>query len=915
MAKLPYVKTTIRDLSQFINIGDGTTSLNIATIINSKTGPMERVTLTSFDDLLNYYCTGTLFTQKDDVTVQCVGAMLNYSPVDVIRVGTSRIRVGKTDDGKIIYTDNNWNLINKLTRLKFTDNSKVEDSQAISTDFFTYYVGDKPEKELDAPISENPNPVTCSVPNLVKLVYENVAADMLTYDTSTITYEKETNFYDTYLTEATPSFLSASMKVTMDEDNKYVGINDALVINEASYVFVGDSTVDNFAIFDNPKTKIKWFDNESMNAKKFFAMVVAEMPENDIVAYKINYDFQYLDDWSDNMNDRINTKNMFYSYNKGETYTDLYIVKDHVVYRYNNSELPEKYSQPYLDSDGNEMAWEIINVNETETDFSKILNLLERTAKTEIVPVSIDETIGYFQDSNMLYTNVDNNPFLFDDTVDGVYTCKINKVKYQTDEYSIYVDGYVYYCGEKEPTIYDDVIEFISLEDEPLTFDAFMEALMTQLQADLVIGIVNMTTVMLNGDVPIKFSENLKIKRNVIVQSEVVKKSKFALVAKFPTTRKLFSFNFIRNTEIEDYDIIDLTWIYNQMSGTISFGFDENCVDGFGTLLYYNRYNEGDYENSFFHIMHFNDFVKWSKKDHEAEEMEYIDSFGNELIMPDPQPTAYADALAKFEDYDDKQYSFIWDSGYASPILARKMNTLALDLNAQFVPSFPPKYNTVDQVKAYHQSLGLNTFQGVEVVPSFKSTYCGSFLTTVPGGFAYIVARVNSFKNVTSEFQPLFGPTRGAVAAPNLMWAVNKKDQQKLADMNINTIVSNIHGTYLNFNLTSQKVTSYLSEEQNVYMSNCIAHVCQEYNPKLIAELNNVELWNTVVNQLTQLIEIRMFDGKKPTMAKFRVICDGKLNTQDVIEARQLKYKVECQFYPSVAYVLTYLDVVRLNSF
>ena len=41
------------------------------------------------------------------------------------------------------------------------------------------------------------------------------------------------------------------------------------------------------------------------------------------------------------------------------------------------------------------------------------------------------------------------------------------------------------------------------------------------------------------------------------------------------------------------------------------------------------------------------------------------------------------------------------------------------------------------------------------------------------------------------------------------------------------------------------------------------------------------------------------------TLANFRVICDSKMNTQDVIEARQLKYKVEVQYYLSVAYTTT----------
>ena len=68
-------------------------------------------------------------------------------------------------------------------------------------------------------------------------------------------------------------------------------------------------------------------------------------------------------------------------------------------------------------------------------------------------------------------------------------------------------------------------------------------------------------------------------------------------------------------------------------------------------------------------------------------------------------------------------------------------------------------------------------------------------------------------------------------------------------------------------------------------------------------------------SKLTQLLSARLQAGKKPTLNAFRVICDEKLNTQDVIEANQLKYKVEVQYTPSVKFVTAYLDVVRLNSF
>ena len=95
MSKLPSQNVTIRDLTTFTRMDNVFTGVPIATIINSKTGKFERTRLNNFDDLITYYCTGSAITQKDDVTIQCIGALLNYSPVDVIRVGSSKLKIGK----------------------------------------------------------------------------------------------------------------------------------------------------------------------------------------------------------------------------------------------------------------------------------------------------------------------------------------------------------------------------------------------------------------------------------------------------------------------------------------------------------------------------------------------------------------------------------------------------------------------------------------------------------------------------------------------------------------------------------------------------------------------------------------------------------------------------------------------------
>jgi len=312
------------------------------------------------------------------------------------------------------------------------------------------------------------------------------------------------------------------------------------------------------------------------------------------------------------------------------------------------------------------------------------------------------------------------------------------------------------------------------------------------------------------------------------------------------------------------------------------------------------------------HIIQFNDFVKFDKKDNDGVNEVFVDNFGDEIYMPEPTAASYAAALQKFIKYNDKQYSFIWDSGYASPVLAKAMAKVGLKKNAQFVPSFPLGYTETAEFLSYHKSLGINSHEGYEIVPAFKGTFCGSFLTTVPAGLAYIAARVQSFDNTSLENQPLFGPKRGIVAAPNLVANLDPDEQQVLMDSRINCIVNDLNGTYINFNITSYAIESSLNEEQNVYITNTIAHTCQEFNPSTQTEQNDEELWTTVINQLGKKLNERVIDGKKPTAAGIRVLCDDKLNDRN---SRTLKYKVQVQYKPTTAYVDAYVDVVRLGTF
>ena len=367
----------------------------------------------------------------------------------------------------------------------------------------------------------------------------------------------------------------------------------------------------------------------------------------------------------------------------------------------------------------------------------------------------------------------------------------------------------------------------------------------------------------------------------------------FAVVCRFTSSQPLFDFEY--EAHDDEYKTIDFTYQFKTKIGSFTMSFDGNAIDGYGKSLFYENYNEGDASNPYIYI---------KKLDGEGVLSKFSPSkFGNEVMNNEPTEADYAAAVLKYLDVKEKQYDFVTDAGHVGVALAGACKQVADERFAEYIPSFPPKKD-VASLKEYASSINLNDFRCYYLVPSHKSTYNGQFLTTVPASLTMIFARVNAFSTTVAEFSPLFGTIKGTATAPYMIKNFTNAEAQALADMNINVITKDVAGTYIRSNFTSQTENSYLSEEQNAYMTNVLCHICEEFNLRASVEEN-----------LSQRIQQRMISGKNPTFAGFRVVCNDELNPLSVIEARQLVYQVWVQYTPSVAYVLAYVYVKRLGSF
>jgi hypothetical protein len=486
------------------------------------------------------------------------------------------------------------------------------------------------------------------------------------------------------------------------------------------------------------------------------------------------------------------------------------------------------------------------------------------------------------------------------------------------DQTYIIIDNYVFYAGTK-PTEQqieeaidstDDVKEsygsweYVVVSKAKLSISDFLKAVVSKIAEVYTVGLGQGNYFLINGIHDFEVSPNLEVSNELIIDQSKYD-DEFAVVCKFTSSQPLFQFEYTANED--EYNTIDLTYQFKSVTGNFTMSFDGAAIDGYGKSLFYENYNEGAGSNPYIFVAKLNGEGKLKNGGSNG-------LFGDEVMNNDPTEADYAAAILKYLDVKEKQYNFVTDAGHMSVALAGACKQVADERFCQYVPSFPPKKNTSDLI-SYEEGINLNDFRCQYLVPSHKSTYNGQFLTTVPASLTYMFARVNAFNTTVAEFSPLFGTIKGTATAPNLIKNFTKAEAQTLADHNINVITRDISGTYIRSNFTSQKENSYLSEDQNAYMTNILCHICEEYNPLIIAELNTAELRGRVVADLSNRIQQRMIVGKNPTLASYLVKCDEELNTPEVIEARQLIYQVWVQYTPSIAYVLAYVFVKRLGSF
>lgn len=404
-------------------------------------------------------------------------------------------------------------------------------------------------------------------------------------------------------------------------------------------------------------------------------------------------------------------------------------------------------------------------------------------------------------------------------------------------------------------------------------------------------------------------SSSAKVFNINIVEGTQSTTAKFALVQKFTSSGKLskFSIEFDKN----DPEIIYLENTYAFTSNNDTISFVEDKVDGYGVNLYYDKYNYLDRD---FHIELLN-------VDGEIQEFTSA-AFGNEVLPKKASIQDFIDALDDLEDVGFKPL-FMYDAGLTDNNYYKAMAAFAGKYHAM-VPATVPAYlikngrkyaYTLEQVKAFKNSMGNSTNRFVAEGWQ-RDVVFGDISFDCSPTYYYLQKVLSNTNAVTVEFQPIFWKMQGRIETSDPINKIRPKgEREELLDLNVNSIIRDLDAgySYYNLNYTDQVVESDFSEEQNVRISNKIAHIADDYiDLNVMGKNHTTPLRKRVQDALSGLIQSGIIDNRgEDTANSFRVVVD---ETNNPTFGRKLTVDIYVTYNKSINEVQVYSRTEQLQG-
>lgn len=465
------------------------------------------------------------------------------------------------------------------------------------------------------------------------------------------------------------------------------------------------------------------------------------------------------------------------------------------------------------------------------------------------------------------------------------------------------VGNYLYYTGEMPESFSVPVGKTaVRMHKYPVNMNEFLSYLFKSLYTTQQIGMFNGSFVS-TGELDITFDEDvMDVSSSTVNQSTM---DQFAVVQSFPSTESVFSFSYSKSKENEDILELELNYKNGTVIENWTMSFVPGVVNGFGVDQWYERV--------------VSDYFKVVSLTSMGETGEIADSFssikyGNKVGIPDYDVQYLKDAMQTLPQYEDGvYYDMLIDSGVVDPGFASVIEKLSTEFDSIYPASLPDSLNEADLI-SYIGAANLSSNK-VRLLAAADRLPVSGFSKSIPGSFKLIQGILSLFRNKAIEFAPHFDLNHGTVGVSSLIQTWDKSTREKLLDYKIATLKGGVTTPYyINKNVTAQPFSSYMSEDQNVRMTNTAVHVVDNYVKTHKAELNTAAIRTKIQDGCNRVLQDRLFKGKAYSPAMYRAVCDDSNNTMAVINNNQLVVSLYASFTPSIQYILVDHFIVPLDQ-
>lgn len=493
----------------------------------------------------------------------------------------------------------------------------------------------------------------------------------------------------------------------------------------------------------------------------------------------------------------------------------------------------------------------------------------------------------------------------------------------EKDNFVLKIGNIVFWNGKKGLyTPSSNSEDTYRIGNSTMTFESFMAAVVEELPSFVStipsISDGNKITIFSNSKEEIEstsikfgsiFDEKLEEYDGALRSFEYELTSRFAIIASYPSTAKIFG---LKMTSRDD-ETFDISVRRKTTTSTFNVSFIPDTVNGYGTNIYY------DYINS--------DMIDFKAIDLNVDadpvEIEEEITFGDEIVVPEPGLTQRKNALSKFTLETGYYYNYLTELGYTNASFDIFANSIAETLNAQYLYAAPKDYLTKSLISQYRDTVGVDSRNSILFTPFYKDNTLGNFVVDMSPTVQVLQRLINN-KKMFKEFAPAFGPTNGEVAISTKMSSSSgllvdfnlREDREEMLAKQINTlrIDRGLGIVYINDMLTNQKKDSYLSDFNNMYMTNLIQHLLDTFLKQYYAYFNNKATRDNVVTVLTRAFQDRLFANQLYTPFGINVICDENNNPTSVVNDRKLIVDVEAFYEVAIKYIDTYTRVLNLSE-